>query len=119
MTLENQIAQIDLNVTRVQRLIIIRIEFNDYQFRNGEDVWSKKIFGYDDNELNSYPNEISYGAFKFKEANESYGTSDDGMITVQLDEDHPDPGNSGTEFLDELSDAIDKADSYIDFSDMM
>jgi len=112
----SDVASFDLDVIRVQRLLVIRIEFNDYKFRSSEDVWSKKIFGFEDHELNDYFKEISYGRFLFKEANETYNVNNDGLITVSLDEDHPNPGSEGTSFLDELVDAVNLADEYIDFS---
>jgi len=106
----------DVNVaetnTTTRPLIIIRIEFIDYKFTNPESTWSQKIFGTSEGQLNHYYNEISYSKFQFKVANETNGVAD-GIITVQLDETHP----------DELENKIDKlragailADDYIDFS---
>ena len=94
-------------------LIIIRINFNDYQFRNDESVWHSKIFGNNEGELNHYYNEISYGNFQFKEANETDGTVNDGIITVSLNENHPGDVDS---FIDRINSAASLANSYIDFS---
>jgi M6 family metalloprotease-like protein len=94
-------------------LIIIRINFNDYQFRNNESVWHSKIFGNHEGELNHYYNEISYGNFQFKEANETDGTVNDGIITVSLNENHPGDVDS---FIDRINSAVSLANSYIDFS---
>ncbi len=94
-------------------LIIIRIEFDDYQFRSSEAVWHDKIFGKEHGELNHYYNEISYGKFNFKEANESDGIANNGVITVHLNENHP---GDVDDFVDRINSAVALADDYIDFS---
>ena len=94
-------------------LIIIRIEFDDYQFRSTESVWHDKIFGDTQGELNHYYNEISYGKFQFKEANESDGIANNGIITVHLDENHP---GDVDDFVDRINSAVALANDYIDFS---
>jgi M6 family metalloprotease-like protein len=95
-------------------LLIVRIEFNDYSFDSSASVWSSKIFGNSEGELNHYYNEISYSKFQFVKAHETQGTIDDGVITVRLNENHP--GNSNVEFLSRINDAIAIADTSIDFS---
>lgn len=101
----------DQNVT-VRPLIIIRIEFNDYQFRSSATVWSQKIFGSSEGQLNHYFNEISYGKFQFQAANETDGVND-GIITVHLDENHPD---NLEDKIDRLASAARLADGSINFS---
>jgi len=93
-------------------LLIIRIEFDDYQFEHSAEIWHQKIFGNNEGNLNHYYDEISYGKFAFLAAIETDGTHD-GLITVQLTEDHP--GNVN-DFTTRLKDAIALADEYIDFS---
>jgi M6 family metalloprotease-like protein len=97
-------------------LLIIRIEFNDYNFTSAASVWHNKIFGSNAGELNNYMNEISYGKFQFGIANEINGTVNDGIITVSLNENHPNPGNDFTPFLDRLNSAIALADTDINFA---
>ena len=101
----------DTNAT-TRPLVIIRIEFTDYKFSSLASDWAQKIFGIGVGDLNHYFNEISYGKFQFKAANETDGDHD-GIITVQLNEPHPD--NLETK-IDRLRDAAVLADNYIDFS---
>jgi len=106
-------VQINISQETVQLpLLLVRIEFNDYQFMNGSDTWNSKIFGNASGQLNSYYNEVSYGKFQFKEANESNGVVNDGIITVHLNRNHP--GNTGFSTL--AREAISIADDYVDFS---
>jgi M6 family metalloprotease-like protein len=94
------------------KLIIIRMQFNDYTFRDTEAAWSQKIFGVNHAQANDYFNEVSNGAFQLSKADETYGTANDGVITVDMLINHP--GDNGIrEYLD---DAITKASPYIDFS---
>ena len=95
-----------------QALIIIRVEFNDYQFQSSPLTWSSKIFGNNESQLNHYMNEISYGSFKFTEATETDGVAD-GMITVRLNENHP---GDLEEKIDRLVTAVELADTYIDYA---
>ena len=101
----------DTNVT-TRPLVIIRIEFNDYQFSNPASTWSSKIYGTSEGQLNHYFNEISYGKFQFQTANETDGVQD-GIITVHLNENHPDDLETK---IDRLRTAATLADNYIDFS---
>ncbi|HSR73256.1 MAG TPA: hypothetical protein VLL31_00300, partial [Sulfurovum sp.] len=59
--------------TSILPLVIIRIEFNDYQFSSPASVWNQKIFGKSEGQLNDYFNEISYGKFQFETAKETDG----------------------------------------------
>jgi M6 family metalloprotease-like protein len=97
---------------REQALIIIRVEFDDYQFKSSPLTWSSKIFGNSESQLNHYMNEISYGSFKFSEATETDGVAD-GMITVHLNENHP--GNL-EDHIDRLATAAQLADPYINYA---
>jgi len=113
-------ATVEILVKEELPLIIIRINFDDHQFNSGADIWSSKIFGTTEGELNHYYNEISYGNFQFKKADESDGTANDGIITITLSEDHPDPRGDnrkiGSFQINELKDALSLADTSIDFS---
>ena len=93
-------------------LVLIRIEFNDYQFESSATVWAEKVFGSNDGQLNHYFNEVSYGSFQINPIPETDGSSD-GIITVKLDRNHP--GNS-SDFKDRLVEAVALADPYIDYA---
>jgi len=105
----------NVNVTEAKRLplVIIRIEFDNYYFTRPASTWASKIFGTSEGELNHYFNEISYGKFQFQQAIESDGDINDGIITVHLDENHPDDLE---EKIDRLVSAVRLADSSINFS---
>ncbi|HEY9129385.1 MAG TPA: M6 family metalloprotease domain-containing protein [Sulfurovum sp.] len=107
--------QMNVNVTEAKKLplVIIRVEFDNYQFSSSASVWSQKIFGSNEGQVNHYYNEISYGKFQFQMANEIDGSAD-GVITVHLDENHPDDLE---EKIDRLVTAAILADSSIDFSE--
>jgi len=113
-------ATIEIMVKKELPLLIIQIEYNDKQFENDVATWNSKIYGDNESELNHYYTEISYGSFKFKEAIESQGTQNDGIITVRLDKNHPDPRGDATKLAefkaDDLNASIVAADDFIDFS---
>lgn len=98
--------------SREMPLIIIRIEFNDYQFSTSAANWSNKIFGTQEYQLNHYFNEISYGHFQFKKAVETDGNAD-GIITIFINEDHP---GDVTEFIQRIKTASINADPYINYA---
>ncbi|MDQ1326638.1 MAG: hypothetical protein QG564_1763, partial [Campylobacterota bacterium] len=98
--------------TRTMPLVIIRIEFNDYEFKSSASEWSQKIFGSNEGELNDYYHEISYGKFEFQAALETDGNND-GIITVHLDENHPGDIDA---FIARLNTAVNLADESIDFA---
>ena len=102
-----------INATNKLPLVIIQIEFNDYQLHSNSSVWSKKIFGTDEGELNHYYNEISYGRLQFEKAKESQGVANDGIITVRLNINHPGNGVNLQEFLPQV---IELTNNYIDYS---
>ena len=97
---------------RVMPLVAIRIEFNDYQFDSSASEWNQKIFGSNEGELNDYYHEISYGTFQFRPAIETNGEND-GIITVHLDENHPDELQTK---IDRLKKAAEFANEHIDFA---
>ena len=97
------------------KLLVIRINFSDYTFQSSAGIWSAKFFGSSAGQLNHYLSEISYNKFTFDPAEETEGTINDGIVTVTLTKNHPNPGADGA-FQQELVDAITLADPYVDFS---
>ncbi len=96
-----------------QPLLIIRLEFSNHTFVSSAATWASKIFGYSGGELNDYFDEVSYGQYAFVPANESQGTANDGIVTVQLAETHPGDVN---DFVTRLVSAANLADAYIDYA---
>jgi len=102
-----------VDVSNKLPLVVIRVEFNDFKFTNNAKTWSDKIFGTNEGQLNHFYKEISYGKLQFEKVTETQGTKNDGLITVNMDMNHP-----GTEapFQTLLPKIIKKTDSYIDYS---
>ena len=95
-------------------LLVVRVNYNDITFRNDAESWARRIFGDAPHELNHYYETISYGRFGFAQADETDGASD-GLVTVSLDKDHPDSGQS-TSVQADLAAALKAADPFVDFS---
>ena len=114
-------------------LLIVRIQFegdpfddsfsgNPYEynsFYSDACTWAKKIFyNAEEGQLNHYFNAVSYNNFHLEPASETHDNDNsisDGIITVTMSGNHPNPQSSGL-FHSYLSNAIDQADAYIDFS---
>jgi M6 family metalloprotease-like protein len=103
-----------VSIDESRPLLVIRINYNNIKFQNDAYTWSKKIFGYNEHELNHYYQEISCGHFNFAKVNENEGSINDGIITVNLNKDHPDSGVEPTIHSD-LSLALKKADAFINY----
>jgi M6 family metalloprotease-like protein len=96
-------------------LLLVRLNYNNAQFQNSAYTWSQKIFGYNEHELNHYYQEISSGHFRFVKANENEGEINDGIITINLNKNHPDSGSQPTIHPDFFQ-ALTEADDFIDYS---
>ncbi|SFV86893.1 Fibronectin type III domain protein [hydrothermal vent metagenome] len=113
----NTTKPLAIRVIKHHPLLVIRIEFKDITFTNPENIWEQKIFGDNDGQLNHYFNEISQGRYRFIRAKETQGTENDGIITVKLDINHPNPAWERIHlFRPKLKEALDKADTDIDYS---
>ena len=111
-------------------LVVIRITFEgninqssvgnpfaQQSFKSNENCWANKIFGTGTGQLNEYWQEVSNGKFMLYPASETYGTANDGIITVSLEGNHPNFGKGdAVSPQSAFSDAIGKADPFIDFS---
>jgi len=93
--------------------------FAQQSFKSATNCWANKIFGTAAGQLNEYWQEVSYGKFMVYPAEETHGTANDGIIAVSLSGNHPNFGKSSETkvYTDTyFSDALKKADPYIDFS---
>ncbi len=109
----SDLATIPHNKSSVALLVIL-LEFNDIAIEQSDSYWSEKIFGYNDTELNDYMQEVSNGAFHFEKATETSGTANDGVIRVQLSQNHFD-GDYAL-MIQALKDAITASDSSINYA---
>ena len=111
-------------------LLIVRIQFKGAPFENNgfigdpfaynyfqsnECIWANKIFGTNPGELNHYYQETSQSKFQLLPATETYGEVNDGVVTVTVEGNHPNPGSSGA-FHQILKESLQLADPYVDFS---
>jgi len=93
--------------------------FAQQSFKSGTSCWANKIFGTGTGQLNEYWQEVSYGKFMVLPASETHGINNDGIITVGLSGNHPNfnkTSSSGVYTDTYFSEALTKADPYIDFS---
>jgi len=96
-------------------MLVVRISYNDVSFVNDSFTWSNKLFGNNPSQLNHYYSEVSLGKFGFSPAAEDQGISNDGVISIALDKEHPDSGYHDTIHPD-LQQALEQANAYIDYS---
>ncbi len=98
----------------------ILISYNNIQIQSSDAVWSSKLFGKNDHELNHYYMQTSNLKFEFKKANESARTLNDGIILVKLNRNHPDIDINSPQYDEivyaDLSAALIIADGAVDYS---
>ena len=93
---------------------MVRVQYNNACFSSDETTWANKMFGTSDGQMNHYLAETTYSKYQFKPALETSGCTDDGVITVNIPENHPDTQkNSWNSYA--LA-AITAADSSINFA---
>ena len=93
----------------------ILVSYNNVQITSSDSIWSHKLFGYNEHELNHYYKEVSNNQFHFVQATESNGTHNDGIVSIHLNKDHPNSSNLSNFYLD-LKNALVNLNSYVDFS---
>jgi len=98
----------------------VLVSYKDKKIVYSDEVWSKKLFGFEEGDLNSYYMQASAGKFAFKEVSEQSNRENDGIISVVLDQNHPNLDIDSASYEDivypSLQDALQKIDKYIDFS---
>ncbi len=76
--------------SKQHRMLVIRLDYENQHFVNSESSWAAKIFGGQMQQLNHYMNEVSGGQFLYSPVAEGSGAND-GIVTVYLSSNHPDP----------------------------
>lgn len=92
-------------------LLTVLIGFNDVQLIGSLAHYDDIIY----NVTNQYYVDVSRGQFNYTRASETQGNAGDGIIQVNLNQNHPDPQGSADRNV--LADALDAADPYINFAD--
>ncbi len=95
-------------------LLLVRVQYNNSCFTSDETTWANKMFGTTEGQMNHYMAETTYNNYQFSPASESSGCSNDGVITVNLDEDHPNTQKNSWACY--AAKAIAESDSSINFS---
>ncbi len=100
-----------------RNLLVVQISYNDIELTDTEpSVWSHLIFGNQEGQLNHYYAEISQNQFSFLPVNETNGNFNDGVMSVHLYKNHPNPGNNFTLLHPDFKEALTQLDRDIDFS---
>ncbi|BBB31993.1 hypothetical protein TTHT_0379 [Thermotomaculum hydrothermale] len=99
-------------------VLVILVEFSNFSHvATTPSDWANSFFSDKGKTVKNYYKEVSYGKVNIVPVSDSFGESDGVVGWITLPYNHPDTGNSIT--LDNLriaSDAIKKADKYVDFS---
>ena len=100
-----------------RNLLVVELSYNDIEFTDSDpSVWSHLIFGTQEGELNHYYAEISQNQFSFLPVNETNGIANDGVMSIKLNKNHPNPGNNFTLLHPDFKEALTQLDKDIDFS---
>ena len=98
----------------------ILINYNNIHITSSVSSWSTKLFGKNEHQLNHYYAEVSNSKFEFKKANETNGITNDGIVTVTLNKNHPNTDIDSYDFdlkmHPDLMDSLKVIDKEIDFS---
>ena len=95
-------------------LLMVRVQYNNACFSSDETTWANKMFGTSDGQMNHYLAETTYNKYQFTPASETSGCTNDGVITVDIPENHPDTQkNSWNSYAFK---AITAADSSVNFA---
>ena len=70
-------------------LLMVRVQYNNACFSSDETTWANKMFGTSDGQMNHYLAETTYSKYQFTPASETSGCTNDGVITVDIPENHP------------------------------
>lgn len=98
-------------------LLVIVVSYSNQATRSEESYWANSLFGDNGNTMKNYFKLMSGGKFWFTPAEETYGTKNNGIVYVKLDENHPNTsGSSSTNIGTTQSNALKAASKYVDFS---
>jgi len=113
------IAKVPHNLTSIPMLGIL-ISYNNVHITSSDTIWSEKLFGESEHQLNHYYMQASNGNFHFEKINETNGIYNDGIVSVHLNKNHPDTDIDRYKFdlvtHPDLRDALLAVNNDIDFS---
>jgi len=101
-------------------MLAVLINYNNIEISSSEDIWSKKLFGNEESELNSYYKEVSSNNFEYIPVDEDSGIVNDGVVSVYLNKNHPnmdvDSPNFEINVYPDFKTSLDLVDEFVDFS---
>ncbi|MEA3227489.1 MAG: M6 family metalloprotease domain-containing protein [Campylobacterota bacterium] len=101
-------------------MLAVLINYNNIKIDSSDTLWSEKLFGEADNQLNHYYMEVSNNRFKYSKAQESSGVVNDGVASVFLDKNHPDANVDRYGFeqrvYPDFKTSLELLDQFLDFS---
>ena len=89
---------------KIPTLVVI-MNWNNYA-ENNPTLWHDKIFNKSINSVNQWYDENSLGEIEFEPVNETQGVANDGVITVNMNKNHPGGGNDSSFRDTEIKNAI-------------
>jgi len=95
-------------------LLLVRVQYNNACFSSDETTWANKMFGTSDGQMNHYLAETTYSKYQFTPALETSGCTNDGVITVNIPENHPNTQKNS--WACHASKAITEVDSFVNFA---
>ena len=100
-------------------LLVVQIEFSDQLFHSDTLTWHNKIFGSEHStQLNYYWKTASKNDFQILPAHETQATIGDGVVTITLNQQHPNcVGKCYPVWKELFKEAIELADTYVNFND--
>ena len=117
----NTTTQSSLTTPSKLPMLVVLVSYNNIKINYSEKQWSDRLFGTWNHQLNNYYKEVSASRFMFKPAKESYGTMNDGIISITLNYEHPDIEIDDPHFYSkvypEFREILEKLDKFVDFSD--
>jgi M6 family metalloprotease-like protein len=75
-------------------VLVVLVEFTDQTFASTDAYWQSLVFGATGKTVRTYYDEVSAGAITITPAAETYGSANDGVVRVQLNYAHPNPGST-------------------------
>ncbi|MBC1501340.1 M6 family metalloprotease domain-containing protein [Listeria weihenstephanensis] len=107
-----------LGLSRDQNLLVILVSFNDVAIQKTEADWNTRVFGTANNSLKQYYKEATADKINILPAKETFGTSNNGVVSVKLNRNHPRTTIKDSTGVNQsiTKDALIAADSMVDFS---
>jgi len=109
---DSNLAHIHIEINDIHEVVknkiptlVVIMNWNNYA-ENNPTLWHDKIFNKSINSVNQWYDENSLGEIEFEPVSETQGIANDGIITVQMNKNHPGGGDDGSFRDTEIKNAI-------------